>query len=152
MVVPMYNAEISPPSHRGLLSGLLQQMLSFGYVAANWIGYGASFFNDDRQWRVGLSIQIVWAALLFIGLFFVPFSPRWLIQQGREDEARAVLQSLHYNGSNQAWLDAEFEEIKAQHAIDMSQKKATLVDLVKTKPMFKRTALAVGVQCVISVS
>lgn len=40
---------------------------------------------------------------------FVHF--RWLVAQGREDEAYAVLQKLHFNGENKEWLDGEFSEI-----------------------------------------
>jgi MFS family permease len=36
MIVPMYQAEISPPHARGLLSGWTQMMISWGFFAANW--------------------------------------------------------------------------------------------------------------------
>lgn len=36
MIVPMYQAEISPPHARGLLSGWTQLMISWGFFAANW--------------------------------------------------------------------------------------------------------------------
>lgn len=37
--------------------------------------------------------------------------PRWLVAQGREEEAYGVLQKLHFNGENKEWLDGEFAEI-----------------------------------------
>lgn len=36
---------------------------------------------------------------------------RWLVAQGREEEAYVVLKKLHFNGENQEWLDGEFAEI-----------------------------------------
>jgi hypothetical protein len=36
MIVPMYQAEISPPHARGLLSGWTQMMISLGFFVANW--------------------------------------------------------------------------------------------------------------------
>lgn len=36
MIVPMYQAEISPPHARGLLSGWTQMMISLGFLVANW--------------------------------------------------------------------------------------------------------------------
>lgn len=132
MIVPMYNAEIAPPKVRGLMAGMLQQMLSFGYVMANWIGYGASFLDSSAQWRLGLGLQIVWAVIVFLGLFFVPYSPWWLVQQGRTEEAKAALRALHFNGKNQDFLDKEFAEIHDSHQLDLQKEKATLKDLVNT--------------------
>lgn len=121
-------------------------MLSFGYVMANWIGYGGSVLSGDKAWRLGLSLQIVWTALLFAGLFLVPYSPRWLLMQNRPEDARASLRRLHYDGSNDEWLAADFREMSDQIAIDNSQPKARLPDLWQTRPVLKRTLLAVGIQ------
>lgn len=41
--VPMYASEISEAKYRGALSGLLQWMLSWGFLVAQWLGYGCSF-------------------------------------------------------------------------------------------------------------
>lgn len=48
-VVPMYCSEIAEAKHRGKLSGLLQWMLSWGFFAAQWIGYGCTFNNTAFQ-------------------------------------------------------------------------------------------------------
>lgn len=42
-------AEIAPPSIRGMLSGLLQWMLSWGFFAAQWIGYGCTHSTTSLQ-------------------------------------------------------------------------------------------------------
>ena len=75
MVAPLYNAEIAPPEIRGLIVGLVQLMIGIGFIAAQWIGFGAQFFPDDRQWRVQLGLQMAPALLLLIGIQFLPFSP-----------------------------------------------------------------------------
>ena len=41
--IPMYAGELSEAKHRGVLSGLLQWMLSWGFFVAQWLGYGCSF-------------------------------------------------------------------------------------------------------------
>jgi MFS family permease len=41
--IPLYAAELSEAKHRGVLSGLLQWMLSWGFCVAQWLGYGCSF-------------------------------------------------------------------------------------------------------------
>lgn len=41
--IPMYAGELSEAKYRGILSGLLQWMLSWGFLVAQWLGYGCSF-------------------------------------------------------------------------------------------------------------
>lgn len=47
--IPMYASEIAEPKYRGALSGLLQWMLSWGFLVAQWLGYGCSFVNGPFQ-------------------------------------------------------------------------------------------------------
>jgi len=65
MIVPVYQAEISPPHARGLLSGWTQLMIVWGFFVANWVGYGCQFLTSTGQWRIPLAIQIVPAIMLF---------------------------------------------------------------------------------------
>ena len=34
MIVPLYQAEISYPKHRGLTTGVFQQMIGFGFIVS----------------------------------------------------------------------------------------------------------------------
>ncbi|KAJ0331373.1 hypothetical protein COL5a_002914 [Colletotrichum fioriniae] len=45
--IPMYASELSEAKYRGILSGLLQWMLSWGFLVAQWLGYGCSFVKTD---------------------------------------------------------------------------------------------------------
>lgn len=47
--VPMYAGEMAEAASRGMMSGLLQWMLSWGSLVAQWLGYGCSFNNTDFQ-------------------------------------------------------------------------------------------------------
>lgn len=47
--IPMYAGEISEPKYRGVLSGLLQWFLSWGFLVAQWLGYGCSFVDNQFQ-------------------------------------------------------------------------------------------------------
>ena len=67
MIVPMYQAEISPPHARGLLSGWTQLMISWGSFSANLVGYGCGYIENNNQFRIPLGIQIVPAGILLIG-------------------------------------------------------------------------------------
>lgn len=45
--IPMYAGELSEAKHRGILSGLLQWMLSWGFLVAQWLGYGCQFNSGE---------------------------------------------------------------------------------------------------------
>jgi MFS family permease len=50
--IPMYASELSEARYRGILSGLLQWMLSWGFLVAQWLGYGCSFIDSDFQCKI----------------------------------------------------------------------------------------------------
>jgi len=147
MIVPVYQAEISPPHARGLLSGWTQMMISLGFFVANWVGYGCQFLGNTAQFRVPLAIQIVPAILLLIGMFFLPFSPRWLAKKGRTDEARSTLIRLH--GGRRARLEiveAEIQEMLAQIAWERENLSSSYKDLINSRPNLHRTMCGCLVQ------
>jgi MFS family permease len=45
--IPMYQSEIAPTSHRGFFVGLHAQMIGFGYMTSNWVGYGVYFAKGE---------------------------------------------------------------------------------------------------------
>lgn len=56
----------------------------------NFLG-GTGATQKEAAWRLPIALQIAPAIVLGIGILFMPFSPRWLVNQGRDDEAIAVL-------------------------------------------------------------
>ncbi|OLL22601.1 High-affinity glucose transporter [Neolecta irregularis DAH-3] len=115
MIVPMYQAEISPPKHRGFLSGLQQQMIGLGFIASNWVGYGSAHVKGSAfQWRFPLAVQCCFSIMLIVFTFFLPESPRYLVKMNRGDEAKQVLRRLHYDGKNDDWINLEYSEISHQ--------------------------------------
>ncbi|KAJ7787726.1 general substrate transporter [Mycena olivaceomarginata] len=135
-VVPLYQSEISPPEIRGFLTGLTQFMISIGFFG---VGYGCQFLRTDAQWRVALGIQIFPAALLFLGMFILPYSPRWLVEKGRNDEAFVIVQRLHGTKDNEEFIALEFAEMKEQIRYEQENYSTQFSDLWSTKPMLRRT-------------
>ncbi|GAA88941.1 MFS sugar transporter [Aspergillus luchuensis] len=114
MSVPVYQAEVAHPRSRGFIIGLAQQMIGVGFIVSTWVGYGSLHAPDtsEFQWRFPLAFQAVPAVLLVIGMFFMPESPRYLIEKERYEEAMKILRRLHFDGINEDWIQTEYNEIK----------------------------------------
>lgn len=125
-LVPIYQSECAHPKYRGLIVGLAQQLIGVGFIVSTWVGYGSRHVPDTSslQWRFPLAVQALPAVLLCIGLFWLPESPRHLIATDRSDEGMAVLKRLHFDGSNDDWIQSEFAEIR----MTIEAEKATIAD------------------------
>jgi len=75
-IVPVYQSEISPPHNRGKLACIEFTGNISGYAASVWVDYFCSYINSDWSWRVPLLMQCVMGALLAVGSFLIPESPR----------------------------------------------------------------------------
>ncbi|KAK7416292.1 hypothetical protein QQZ08_012066 [Neonectria magnoliae] len=121
MIVPLYNSECAPPEVRGALVALQQLAITFGIMISFWIDYGCNYIGgtsedtqSDAAWLVPICLQIAPAVILFVGMIWMPFSPRWLIHHNREAEAREILTDLRDLPPDHELIELEFLEIKAQ--------------------------------------
>ncbi|KAI0844349.1 general substrate transporter [Daldinia vernicosa] len=167
-IVPIYNSEVAPPEIRGALVALQQLAITFGIMVSFWIDYGTNYiggttlgFQKDAAWLVPICLQLFPAVILFVGMIFMPFSPRWLVHHGREDEARKILANLRGLAADHELVELEFLEIKAQsqfekrtvaeHFPHLSELTAwntfklqfvAIKSLFQTKAMIKRVVVA----------
>ena len=104
---PVYIAELAPAKWRGRLVGMFQINIVIGILLAYFSNYVIGTMNlGAHEWRWQLGVAAVPATLFLIFLFGIPRSSRWLVTQGRIDEARSVLQMM---GSPES--EAELREI-----------------------------------------
>lgn len=164
---PLYNAEISVPEHRGLMVSFYQFATILGIMLSFWIGYGSNYIGGtgDGQlnlaWRLPSIVQGIPAFCLALGIRWMPFSPRWLVKKGRDEEAIKTLAWLRKVSESDASVRTEYLEIKAeclfeersfeklfpnlsakeQHSI-WAREVAQYVNIVRTWDNFKRVATA----------
>eukprot|EP00931_Biecheleriopsis_adriatica_P018561 TRINITY_DN12971_c0_g1_i1.p1 TRINITY_DN12971_c0_g1~~TRINITY_DN12971_c0_g1_i1.p1 ORF type:complete len:519 (-),score=95.48 TRINITY_DN12971_c0_g1_i1:67-1623(-) len=135
-VVALYQSEVAPPAMRGSLTSLYQFMITCGILAA--AGLDVLLLDAEDGWRLAILVQVFPAGLLLAGMAFLPRSPRWLVQQRRNQEALQVLLSIR----------EESEARKELHDIATACKDAEEGGDVMWSEMFKgRTAqlLAIGI-------
>ena len=125
--VPTYIAEIAPIHLRGALITISFVFIVGGQlVAAILAGVLAEILPETVSWRYMLGIAAVPGTIQFIGFLFMPESPRWLIQKGRNEEATAALKKIR--GHDQVM--SEFLDIKRECDEAARIEKSSLFDAV----------------------
>ena len=104
-LVPSYISESAPTDVRGSLSSLFQLAITLGILIAYLVN-GA--FAGTTDWRWPLGLAFIPAVVLFVGMYFLPETPRWLVSKNREEEARRVLQRTRSEDE----VDNEMNEIR----------------------------------------
>ncbi|SNR58239.1 MFS transporter, sugar porter (SP) family [Maribacter sedimenticola] len=94
IAAPAYISEISPANSRGKLVGFYQFSLVFGILIAFLSNYMLSGLGEN-SWRWMVGVEGIPAIIYTLFVLTVPKSPRWLITQGRIDEARKVLKMIN---------------------------------------------------------
>ena len=116
---PLYLSEISPQSVRGSMISMYQLMITIGIVLAfisnTWLASYATFGGvTGGHWRLMLGIISIPAAIMFIGVLFLPESPRWLFLKGFKQKAIDVFLRMKLDEGE---IENEVREIEASLAV-----------------------------------
>ena len=144
--VPVYISELAPPSKRGRLVGSQQWAITWGIMIMFYVSYGCSFIEGPAAFRIPWALQMIPAILLFIGMSFLPESPRWLARRDRWQEAHDVLTLVHGKGDpTSPFVEREMREIR--EIVDFEKNNADVTYLELLKPnMINRTHIGVFTQ------
>jgi major inositol transporter-like SP family MFS transporter len=106
LLVPLYIAEMAPADVRGALVNFNQLMITVGILVSYLVGYALA---SAQGWRWMLGLAVVPAAMLGLGMLFLPETPRYLVSRHLPERARAVLRSIRSETS----VEGELNEIIA---------------------------------------
>jgi SP family galactose:H+ symporter-like MFS transporter len=143
---PLYLSEISPEAVRGGMISMYQLMITIGIVLAFASDtYLASYATiggvTGGHWRVMLGVISIPAAIMFVGVLFLPESPRWLCLKGLPTHAAEVFRRMHLDDAE---IAAEIQAIEDSLKI----KQNGWLMLVEN-PNFRRAiALGIGLQII----
>jgi major inositol transporter-like SP family MFS transporter len=132
---PLYLAEMAPADRRGRMVTINELMIVTGqFLAFAMNALLDHLIKDPHVWRWMLSVAIVPAVALFIGMFFLPDSPRWYAVRGRLEDTRRVL-----GLSRDPAEAAEEYNVIAQHAKrDVSEDTGTALRDLRAFPWMRR--------------
>ncbi|MFA6884701.1 MAG: sugar porter family MFS transporter [Paludibacteraceae bacterium] len=135
---PLYIAEISPSKIRGTLVSMFQLLITVGILAAYMSDSYFADNNNPESWRPMFYVGVIPAIILFVGMSFLPETPRWLMGKGRDNEARRVLSRTE----DPALIDQAIENMKKDIQQDAEQMHWTEI----FKPwLFNAMIIAVGI-------
>src|SRR6266436_3264747 len=130
---PLYIAEISPARSRGLLVCLNQLAIVTGILLSYSVNYLLTG-HGPSNWRWMFASAAIPSICFLITLLFIPESPRWLVQKGREPEAEHFLSRIV--GPRAA--TAEIQAIK----IAISEESGDLLHPAFRKPLIVAILIA----------
>ncbi|WWC66064.1 uncharacterized protein I303_108686 [Kwoniella dejecticola CBS 10117] len=113
VAAPAYSIEIAPPHWRGRCTGFYNCGWFGGSIPAAAVTYGCNNINSNLSWQLPLILQAFACVIVMIGVWFIPESPRYLMANGREEEAIDFLIAYHGGGDSRSKLVAlEIEEMR----------------------------------------
>ncbi|KAG9083020.1 hypothetical protein FS749_006366 [Ceratobasidium sp. UAMH 11750] len=141
--------ELAYPSQRAKLSSLYNTMWFTGAIIAAATTLGTFRINGGASWRIPSAMMAIVPVLQMIVVWFLPESPRWLMAQGREDEAVRVLAKYHAlrrGDENDELVQFEKEEIKEALRIEVeASSSASYLSLFMTPGNRRRLRIVVAI-------
>lgn len=146
--VPVWQSECSSTANRGKHVVLDGCFISLGYLLEAWINLG--FFevsNKPLQWRLPLAIPTLISLIPMAAVFSIPESPRWLVNKGRVEEARASLSAFKALDLHDPEITAEVSGIElALEETGRSAAKLSDIFTMGKDKLFYRFSLCIFLQ------
>lgn len=143
--VPVFIAEIAGPKRRAPLVSRNELMIVSGQLLAYIVSAAMSLLlHDPKMWRYMLALAMVPGVLLFIGTFFVPASPHWMVAEGRLSEAMRIMRKLRENPRE---IKAEMKEMRENAR--MARQGPAARELLKEKWIVRLLLMGCGMGIVL---
>ena len=171
MASPLLLTEICHPQHRGPVTAIYNCLWNLGalcrsraprtvpsgppqapvhltdaVLVVSSIGWGTSFIPTEWSWRSITFLQIVPSVTQLLFIWWIPESPRYLVNKDKHEEALGILAKWHAGGDvRNATVQFEFHEIKETIRIEKEVDRATsYLDFFRTKGNRWRLAIIIS--------
>ncbi|UJR07353.1 hypothetical protein I4U23_011639 [Adineta vaga] len=135
-IVPMYQSAIV---------SAYQWFITIGLLIAAIINNGTKDIMSYNCYRIPLGIQLVWAAILSIGMFILPESPRYLVLKRRIDQAQKSQSRLSSKKVEDPDVSKDIDELVANTELMKQYGSGSYLDCFKMGPQKNLLRTLVGI-------
>lgn len=119
-----------------------QVWISVGTLVGTIVDNFTAKISNRNSYLIPLGLIYIIPALMFFGLFFIPESPRWLLEHRNGDTALESL--LWHRPYGQAEVENEIKDMQEALDGEMKDKKSAAIKHMWTNPVDRRrTVLAI---------
>src|SRR5271156_332751 len=141
----LYLQESAPPHLRGLAIAIYQWWCSLGSLIGTIVDNFTAPLPGRQSYLIPLGLIYIVPAILSVLIIFLPESPRWLAQKGKNEEARKSLIRLRPVKLDPQCIEDELHDIKVALEIEREISRSTsALDMFRNPVDRRRTGLAVG--------
>jgi sugar porter (SP) family MFS transporter len=127
-----YITEVAHPAQRSTATALFLTFYSVGSIVAGWTTFGTFRIDGTASWRIPSTLQAAPSVIQLLFVWLVPESPRWLVSQGRNDEALAILAKYHGEGNrDDPVVQSEYEEIQSTLNSEKNISQITIISFLR---------------------
>ncbi|CAF1082609.1 unnamed protein product [Rotaria sp. Silwood1] len=144
-IVPIYQSECAPKWIRGTLVSAYQWLITIGFLLAAIANNETKDIHSHACYRIPIGIQLILAAILAIGMFFLPESPRYLVLKGDFGRAHQAQAKLNWSAAVDENLDTDIDEIIANMELTSKYDSSTYADCFKMGPQKNLFRTLVGI-------
>lgn len=147
IAAPVLITELAFPTHRAPITSLYNSTWYLGSIVAAWTTYGTFRIPNTWGWRIPSLLQGVPSVLQFCLIWFIPESPRWLIDHGKEEQAERIIARYHANGDiNDPLVAFECKEIKEAIRVEkLANQSSSYKSLFTNKGNLRRMAVIIPI-------
>jgi sugar porter (SP) family MFS transporter len=148
-VDPMYISEIAPKKFRGQLVSWCETGINIGILLGFCLSYACKGIQGNAQWKVMMSLGMVLPIIMIaLVIFVIPESPRWLVMNGRKEEAVAILRRISSHSSDPNRGTVLVDELEADIKEELAASAGVTWSGLFADAINKRKLLCgVGVAC-----
>ncbi|CAF1459277.1 unnamed protein product [Adineta ricciae] len=133
-ILPIYQSECAPKQIRGALVSTYQLCITLGLLVAAVVNNQTKDRTSSDAYRIPIGLQLLWAAILCIGMFILPESPRYLILKGHVDQAYQSQSRLTSKKIDDPQVTSHIKEMIVDTAAAKAQQTGTYLDCFRLGP------------------
>lgn len=116
----------------GTIVSFYQWTLTAGNLVAAIINNATKGIPSHASWRIPISIPLIYAFILAVGIILLPESPRWLVKRERNEDAARALSRLISLPPDHPELRAELEEIRLSFQQEQEWSTSSYLDCFRS--------------------